>query len=284
MTGFFVSYCLALSLASGPSVERLGPTPKAPVQRIASLAPSLTQAVLFLGAKDKLVAISRFDEEASLLHLPKAGGFSDVATETLLQLRPELVLAQKAPGNETAIRLLAAKGIPILAFSLTTMEDVCQAMALLGELLQAQDKAQAWLSAFEALRQQLKASPPPKRPRVLVLIGLSPLIAAGPGSFVDELLREAGGQNILPRSPSPYPVVSPETVLRYKPDMVINLAEIHEGQSQLQKLPGLREARWIDAPNKHLLQPGPALLPVLRELASWFRNTNVILPATEHAF
>jgi iron complex transport system substrate-binding protein len=148
-------------------------------------------------------------------------------------------------------------------------------MALLGELLQAQEKAKEWLSSFEALRQKLKASPPAQRPRVLILIGFSPLIAAGPGSFADELLWEAGGQNILSRSPSPYPVVSPESILRQKPDIVINLAEFHEGQSQLQKLPGLREAKWIRAPNKHLLQPGPALLPVLRQLALWFHNASL---------
>lgn len=269
MASFLVSICCLLSLGSA---ESLGPKPQTPVLRIASLAPSLTQAVVFLGAEDKLVAISRFDEQPSLSHLPRAGGFSDVAIETLLKLRPGLLLVQKAPGNEAAIRLLAAQGIPVLAFSLTTIEDVCQAMAQLGGLLEASGKAQEWLSSFEALRQQLKAPPPPRRPRVLVLIGLSPTMGAGPGSFVDELVGEAGGQNILPRSPTPYPVVSLETVLHQKPDMVINLAEIHEGRSQLQKLPGFREARWVDAPNKDLLQPGPALLSALRQLASWFRN------------
>jgi len=266
MTGFFAC-CLLLSLGA---VQGLGPAPKAPVQRIASLAPSLTQAVVLLGAKEKLVAVSRFDEEASLQHLPKAGGFADVAMETLLRLQPDVVLLQKAPGNEAAARRLAALGIPLLAFSLTTTQEVCQAMAYLGELLEARDKAQQWLASFESLRRQLREVAPQKRPRVLLLVGLSPLVAAGPGSFADELIWEAGGQNIVARSPTPFPVVSLERVARQKPDIVINLAEIHEGKTHLQKLPSLRKARWLSAPNKDLLQPGPALLPALHQLAVWF--------------
>ena len=275
MTGFFVACCLLLSQGS---VESLGPVPKAPVQRIATLAPSLTQAVVFLGAQEKLVAVSRFDEEASLMHLPRAGGFSDVALETLLRLRPDVVLAQKAPGNEAAIRRLAAQGVYVLAFSLTTTKDVCLAMETLGQLLKARDKARQWLSDFENLRQKLKAAAPKTRPRVLLLVGLSPTVAAGPGSFADELIWEAGGQNIVPRAPTPFPVVSLEMLLRHKPDIVIDLAEVHEGRSHLQQLPGLREARWISAPNKHLLQPGPALLPVLSQLASWLDNSPVAKP------
>ncbi|MCL2012984.1 MAG: helical backbone metal receptor [Cystobacterineae bacterium] len=276
MTGFLIACCLLLSPGT---VDSLGPAPKAPVQRIASLAPSLTQAVIFLGAQNKLVAISRFDEQPSLQHLPRAGGFSDVAVETLLKLRPDVVLAPKAPGNEASVRRLAAQGIPILAFSLTTTQDVCQAMARLGELLEARDKAQAWLSAFEELRQKLKTATPQKRPRVLLLVGLSPLVAAGPGSFADELIAEAGGHNIVQRAPTPFPVVSLESIFRHKPDIVINLAEFHEGKSQLQNLPGLRNARWISAPNKDLLQPGPALLSALLQLASWFDNPHVSLSA-----
>ena len=270
MTGFFIACGLLLSLGS---VQSLGPTPTSPIQRIASLAPSLTQSVVLLGAQEKLVAISRFDEAPSLQHLPRAGGFSDVALETLLRLRPDVVLAQKAPGNETALRRLATQGIFVLAFSLTTTKDVCEAMALLGDLLQAQDKAQQWLVSFENLRQKLRAAAPQKRPRVLLLIGLSPTIAAGPGSFADELIWEAGGENVVPRAPTPYPVVSLEMLLRQKPDVVIDAAEIHEGKNQLQNLPGLREARWISAPDKGLLQPGPALLPVLGQLAAWLGNS-----------
>jgi len=267
MTGFFISFCLLLVPSA---VDSLGPAPAAPVQRIASLAPSLTQAVVFLGAKEKLVAISRFDEEPSLEHLPKAGGFSDVAIETLLRLRPDVVLLQKAPGNEAAARRLASLGVFVLAFSLRTTKEVCQAMAHLGELLQARDKAQQWLSSFEALRRRVREAAPQKRPRVLLLVGASPLVAAGPGSFAGELMEEAGGENVVLRSAVPFPVVSAERLLRHKPDIVIDLTEAHGGKNPLQNLPGLRGARWIKAPNKALLQPGPALPAALEEMAGWF--------------
>jgi hypothetical protein len=69
-----------------------------------------------------------------------------------------------------------------------------------------------------------------------------------------------------------------ERLLRHKPDIVIDLAEVHEGRSHLQKLPGLREARWISTPDKGLLQPGPALLAVLGQLASWLDNPHAVPP------
>ena len=263
MMGFFISCCLLLVPGF---VESLGPAPGVPVQRIASLAPSLTQAVLVLGAQEKLVAVSRFDEEASLRQLPRAGGFSDVAAETLLRLRPDVVLVQKAPGNEAALRRLAAQGVSILAFSLTSTKEVCQAMEYLGEVLEAQEKARAWVASFEALRRRLAEAAPQKRPRVLLLVGASPVVAAGPGSFADELIWAAGGQNVVERSLAPFPVLSPERLVRHKPDIVIDLTEGHEGHSTLQKLPGLSKARWVRAPNKDLLQPGPALVGGLLQL------------------
>ena len=72
-------------------------------------------------------------------------------------------------------------------------------------------------------------SRPAKRPRVLAILdreagGLGNLVAAGPGSWIDELLAITGGENVLAGSGVRYPKVSMEEVLRGRPDVILDLS------------------------------------------------------------
>ncbi|HZX40356.1 MAG TPA: helical backbone metal receptor, partial [Myxococcaceae bacterium] len=82
----------------GPA-RMLGPAPRGEVRRLVTLAPSLTDVVLALGAGDRLVGVSRFDDRPEVARLPRVGGFVDPSVEAVLALHPDLVLAQPGPGN-----------------------------------------------------------------------------------------------------------------------------------------------------------------------------------------
>jgi iron complex transport system substrate-binding protein len=116
----------------------------------------------------------------------------------------------------------------------------------------------------ERIRRQARIL---KRPRVLFVYGYEPFIVAGPGSFADELLRDAGAINAAERATSPYPVYSVESAIRARADVVVSAVEAHVGGGEkLQSLPGLKEARWVRLPSLDLLHPGPRLAEGLDEL------------------
>jgi iron complex transport system substrate-binding protein len=92
-------------------------------------------------------------------------------------------------------------------------------------------------------------------------------VVAGPGSFVDELLRDAGGTNAAASAKTPYAVYSAESAIRAKPDVVIDAVMGHEaGGDKLKALPGLKEARWVTVPSEDLLHPGPNIARGLKAL------------------
>ena len=119
---------LLLALAASPA-QWLGPPPPARVERVVTLAPSLTETVLALGAGAALVAVSRFDEAAEVASLPRVGGFSDLSVEAVLAVHPQLVVVldvsdagfTEARGVATALPVC-----PVDSYGVANVSDLAQ--------------------------------------------------------------------------------------------------------------------------------------------------------------
>jgi iron complex transport system substrate-binding protein len=262
---------LTLLLLAATPAQWLGPPPPKPATRVVTLAPSLTETVLALGAKDSLVAVSRFCEFAEVAGLPRAGGFNDLAVETIVALKPHLLVVQKAPANQKAVETLARLGVPVLALPLTTVDDVAVAMTALGEALGRGAEARGLVDELGRARAEARAVKVARGRRVLFVVGFAPLVVAGPGSFADELLRDCGVQNAAERAPTAYPTYSLERAVKLAPDVVVDAADVPEGRDAVEALPPLKRARWVALPTKDVLHPGPALAKALPALCSAVR-------------
>lgn len=250
----------------GP-LRMLGRAPEGEVRRVVTLTPSLTDVVLALGAGDRLVGVSRFDERPEVSPLPRVGGFVDPSVEAVMALHPDLVLAEPGPGNRRAVETMAELGAPVLLLPLGTVGDVLAAERATGKALGRAEQGEALARALEATRARIRDRARAERPvRVLLVYGFEPLVVAGPGGFADELLGDAGAVNVARDAASPYPVYSVERALRSKPDVILDAADTPAGRDRLRELPGLREARWAAVPGQTLLHPGPALGRGLEQL------------------
>lgn len=261
---------LTLILAASP-VQWLGPPPPRPATRVITLAPSLTETALALGAKDALVGVSRFCEFPEVAGLPRAGGFNDVSIETIVALKPQLVVVQKAPGNQKPVETLARLGIPVLALPLTTVDDVSLAMRELGRALGRDEAAKRLVDELAQARAKARASQPKTPKRVLFVYGFSPLVVAGPGSFAHELLVDCGARNAAEKAPTAYPTYSLEKAVALVPDVILDASDMGTGKEQLAELGPLQKAQWLALPTKALLHPGPALAGALPQLCAALR-------------
>ncbi len=264
------SALLALVLAGAGSVQWLGPKPPAVVTRVVTLAPSLTETVVALGAAEVLVGVSRFDELPEVKALPRVGGFSDVSVEAVLAARPQVLLVQKSPGNQKPVETLASLGVTVLALPLTTVDDVAQAMREVAAVLHREKEGRALLDALAQARADMRAAAAKRgsKPRVLFAYGFAPLVVAGPGSFAHELLEDCGAVNVAERAPTAYPTYSLERVVALTPELMVDAADTADGRDALKALPGLGKMRWLTLPSKDLLHPGPSLARGLRELCA----------------
>ena len=148
-----------------------------------------------------------------------------------------------------------------------SVAQVLTALRELGRALGVPEKGEALAASLAARREavRLKARGL-SAPRVLFVYGFEPLVVAGPGSFADELLRDAGARNAADRADSPYPVYPVESAVRSRPDVVIDASDTSLGSEKLKDLPGLSTARWVKPPSKDLMHPGPRLGAGLEEL------------------
>ncbi len=264
-----MSLVLALVL-SASGAQWLGPKPPAQVTRVVTLAPSLTETIVALGAVDRLVGVSRFDEQPEVASLPRVGGFNDVSVETVLAAKPQVLVVQKSPGNQKPVETLAKLGVTVLALPLTTVEDVSQAMVELGRLLHREAEAARLVETLAATRRQMRAEAAARgrKVRVLFAYGFAPLVVAGPGSFAHELLEDCGAVNVAQQAPTAYPTYSLERVVALTPEVVIDAADSADGRDALRALPPMRSVRWLPLPSKDLLHPGPALATGLTQLCA----------------
>lgn len=264
------SACLLLATAALAAEEpvRLGPAPPKPVRRVVTLAPSLTDTVLALGGRDLLVGVSRFDEQPEVAQLPRVGGFVDPNVEAVIALKPDLLLVQPAPGNKQPVEKLAALGVPVLALPLRSVASTRTALREVGLALGAEERASELIRDLDETRSRIQAKAKGRRPpRVVFIYGFSPLVVAGPGSFADELLSDAGAVNAAKGAASAYSVYSVESLIAANADLIIDSgAVMAPGAETLANLPALKRARWVKLSSKSLLQPGPRLARGLEEL------------------
>ncbi|HUQ91247.1 MAG TPA: helical backbone metal receptor [Bryobacteraceae bacterium] len=242
-------------------------------QRIISTTPSITEILFALGLGDRVVGVStfcRYPEQAR--KLPKIGTFLDPHLETMLQLRPDLVIVQNNPVR-LAERLQAVK-LRVLEVNNESMEGVHRTIIEVAEAAGVPQKGRDLSARIEAdLRQMRERTAKLPKRRVVFIVGRTPetldgLIAAAKGSYLSELLEAAGGINIFHDAISAYPKIAHEELIARNPEVLIDMGDsTHRGES------------LSDAHKKATLQLWKTRFPLLRAV-----KENQVYPIADDRF
>ena len=206
--------------------------PREPVARIVSTLPTATEMLFALGLGDRVVAVSAFCRyPPQVKSLPSVGSVLRPDFERILTLRPDLVvIADRAP--ELAARLGAAH-VPFVSIPMTTLADVSAAMVRIGAAAGIEPHARAIVAAMEQRLQRVRSGAAEgTRPKVLLIMGrnrdtLSGIIAAGAGSYLNDVIEIAGGSNVISSISSlPYPKLSLESILQLDPDVNVETVDM----------------------------------------------------------
>jgi iron complex transport system substrate-binding protein len=252
-----------------------------PARRIISLVPSATETLLALGAREQLVARTRYDTDPALAELPSLGGGLDPSLEALVALRPELVVVFETAGGSPLGRQLERVGVPVFGVA---PEDTADAFAIIGQLGDLAGREAAADSLASTLRAELDAV---RRsvagldtPSVFYVAGLDPLLTPGPHTFVSELIGVAGGRVLFPELTQHWPQGSLEQVVRRQPDVV--LVPVGDAEVRLKAILGapgwrdlraVREGRVVPLDAELLSRPGPRLGEAARALRAAIHPT-----------
>lgn len=241
-------------------------------QRIVSLLPSLTESLCALEACERIVGVDEFSNHpARVAALPKLGHTFAPLVEATVRLRPDVVLmAYSAP----VIAQLERFGVPVLALDANDMAQLEQVLNKLDQLLQVQ-RASALLARMQAeVDQQARAlaAHAPAGQKVYFEVDATPY-AAGPDSFIGQLLQRLGARNVLPPNLGPFPRITPEYVLRQQPELIIHTPQTPSASFATRpgwsRIPAVRSGRIcaLDLVETDVVsRPGPRLGEAARAL------------------
>ena len=225
---------LALLLALPPgsaagetrrAVDQVGRTVGFPARpsRVIALAPSITEIVFALGREKRLAGVTQYsDYPREALSLPKVGTYIHLDLERIVALKPDLCIAVKDGNPKATVDRMVDLGIPVFAVNPMNLDSVMKAVTQIGMLLNAEAEALAVTRDMTERvdRVQTLVARTPERPKVFFQIGISPIVSAGPGTFIHQLIVLAGGRN-LAQGPAAYPRFSREEVLMLDPDVMV---------------------------------------------------------------
>lgn len=228
-----VAAALVLSLAGcgrrGARVDAASMTevdPAAPAaRRIVSLVPSATETLFALGVGDRVVGVSTYDDyppEATAR--PRVGGMTNPSFEAIVALRPDAVVGVQGPIDTGLLERLRGVGVRPLFPRVESIDEALRAIDTFGALVRRPDAASALRARVDAELRAVRARAATTRhPRTLAVFSQRPMIVAGPGSWVDELLRVAGGDNVVTAG-ARYPTVPLEQARAWAPEVVLDLS------------------------------------------------------------
>jgi iron complex transport system substrate-binding protein len=248
-------------------------------QRIISLAPSITEILFALGVGDRVVGVSTYcDYPPEATRIDRIGTFLQPNVERILAKRSDLVIGVPSPDNRASVERLQALGLNVLIVDPERIADIFAAIHTIAGAVGVPARGDALIarikSEMAAVTDKLDGA---ARPRVLMLVGRSPFVAAGPGTFQDELIALSHGDNLTATTQQRWPSVTLEFIVARAPEVIIDASmgseETPDRTSALafwrdfSTIPAVRDQRIYGYHAYELLRPGPRVAQTLETVA-----------------
>jgi len=251
-------------------------------QRIVSLAPSNTEILFALGLGDKIVGVTEYcNYPEAAKTKPKIGGFSTVDVEKVVSLRPDLILATQIH-SKTIIPSLEKLGLTVVALTPSSLTGVLDSITLVGKIT-GQDKEASELvkdlnARIKAVSDKTGNLSPNQKPRVFYVTWHDPLMTAGKGALSNDVISQAGGQNIASDITGDK-TIDLETVINRDPEIIIASVGMGTGEDQswqyiksesrLKNTQALMTGRVYKIDGDLIHRPGPRVVDALEQIAQF---------------
>jgi iron complex transport system substrate-binding protein len=252
-------------------------------RRVVSLAPNLTEIVFLLGQEEKLVGVTRYcNYPPRAAALPRIGGIVDPDVERIVAADPDLLLCTTDGNPKERVKILEEMGVPCFAVGPQNLDAVFDTIERIGALLGVPEKGRKEADVLRVRAERVSRVRRVPSPRVLFVVSTSPIIAAGNGTFLDELVRTSGGTNAAGGFAGRYPRLSVEDLLAVGPDIILVAAmagveAFSPSVSRWAEIPAFRNGDVVTLDGDLVTRPGPRMVTALEKLAgvlsAWRKRT-----------
>lgn len=257
-------------------------------QRIVSLTPAATEILFALGAGPRVIATTDFDDyPPEAVALPDVANYTSVDVERIVGLEADLVIAGgnffNPPESIARLRTLNIPVVVVYAPNLAAvLGDVDLIGAAVGRSGEAANVAATMQAGFDAVAA---ATAPLTAPRTFYeLDATTAIYTAADGSFIEEMIRLAGGDPITTGSATDF-AIPIEKLISADPELIL-LGDAAYGVTpeQVGERPGwkvmtaVRNGAIRPVNDLIVTRPGPRLVEGLRELALAI-HPDLVLPS-----
>jgi len=272
-------------------------------ERIVSLSPSSTEILFAVGAGSKVVGVTDYcnypyDLKARIEadEIARVGGYWDPSVETIVALKPDLVLVSTAKctvkTNECKVNCsrrceitmkvaaqLRSLGLNVLILGPHSMNDVLDNILLVGR---ASGNAAEASDLVENLRQRIdtvvkKSKAVSHRPKVYFEVWNDPYMSVSSGTWIGNLINFAGGANIFGEAVSEWPIIRSEDIIQRNPEIIVfpvipGVPRFWGSFEDVKKRPGwksvnaVRHGSLYEVSRDLISRPGPRLVEALETL------------------
>lgn len=266
-----VSSILSFCLLTGLTI-----TLHADPSRIVTLSPACAEVVAGLGWGDRIVGVSDYtDYPKAAASLPSVGSYVNPSLETIVSLKPDLVVATSDGNPPPMLERLRAFGIDVFVLDLRRWGSIRKTIVELGSQYGQEDRARAMVGEMERVTGCIGREIEGRvRPRVLFAFDLDPAISPGLDAFTNELVRLAGGDSVTEGASTPYPRLTVEQIIALAPEVIV--ASTMDPSAQLEAwqdwlgewkaIPAIRDGRLHLVDGSNLDRPSQRVIIGVRKL------------------
>jgi iron complex transport system substrate-binding protein len=280
-------------------------------ERIVSLSPSSTEILFAVGAGPKVVGVTDYCNYPPALEarieadeITRIGGYWDSAIETIMKLKPDLVLVSTAKctvkTKERKVNFkrrydittqiaaqLSSLGLNVLTLSPHNMNDVLDNILLVGR---ASGNVAEASNLVEKLRQKIetvtkKSRKISHRPKVYFEVWKDPYISVSSGTWIGDLINLAGGTNIFGEAVSEWPIIKSEDIIQRNPDIIVfpvipgvprfwGSFEDVKKRTGWKSINAVRNGNLYEVPRDFISRPGPRLVEALEMLEKMIHQSS----------
>ncbi|MGD9895428.1 MAG: helical backbone metal receptor [Dehalococcoidia bacterium] len=274
----------ARSISSAAVTDGLGRTVHlaTPPRSIVSLVPSLTEALFAMGLSEQIAGRTKYCVEPAdqVDNTPALGGTKDPDIRRIIDMQPDLVIASAEENVREHVEVLIAAGLTVYVSLPSTVRRAIAELHDLAALANRIPEAAPWLTEAAALVQRFEDRTKHRRPlRYFCPIWRRPYMVAAPDTYMSDLLRLCGGENIFTGGAAHYYPVELDEVARRAPEVILLPSEPYPfAAKHLPEIVAWNQIPAVQTRSVHLIDGqwitwyGPRIASSLRAVAALFES------------
>ena len=256
-------------------------------RRIVSLAPSCTEILFAVGAGENVVGVTEYcnyppevEELKKEGKIGVIGGFSKPSFEKIIALEPDLIVSAYGNPDDVIYRLIES-GYKVFGTHAKHVDDIYEHIEVIGEITKNEDNASSLIesmkSRIESIKKDVECVGEENKPTVFHTCG--DFWTAGEGTFIDEIIEIAGGDNIADYRESYFPI-SAEKIIELDPQVIIcnemgDMSPDYErfmSDERFKDIEAVQNGRVYMIDEDIISRPGPRVVDAIETIHEFLRG------------